>query len=60
VFCLIYYYFPKYGGKTFFTGPVRTIDDILGGNPEVDAAVEQAVRDDKVHGEEGKEVLDEK
>jgi amino acid transporter len=26
VFCLSYYYFPKYGGKTFFDGPVRTID----------------------------------
>ena len=26
VFCLLYYYFPKYGGKTFFHGPVRTID----------------------------------
>ncbi|CAF1097120.1 unnamed protein product [Adineta steineri] len=26
IFCLLYYYFPKYGGKTFFHGPVRTID----------------------------------
>jgi len=26
IFCLSYYYFPKYGGKTFFHGPVRTID----------------------------------
>ncbi len=26
IFCLGYYYFPKYGGKTFFHGPVRTID----------------------------------
>ena len=23
---LVYYYFPKYGGKTWFTGPVATID----------------------------------
>ena len=26
ILCLIYYYFPKYGGKTFFQGPVKTID----------------------------------
>ncbi|KAG9232890.1 amino acid/polyamine transporter I [Amylocarpus encephaloides] len=29
VFCVVYYWFPVYGGKTFFTGPVRTIDEIL-------------------------------
>jgi len=29
LFCLIYYYFPKYGGKTFFHGPVRTIEPKL-------------------------------
>jgi hypothetical protein len=23
---LVYYYFPKYGGKNWFTGPVPTID----------------------------------
>lgn len=23
---LVYYYFPKYGGKNWFTGPVQTID----------------------------------
>ncbi|KAK6332281.1 GABA-specific high-affinity permease [Orbilia brochopaga] len=27
LFCLGYYYFPKYGGKTFFHGPVRTVDE---------------------------------
>lgn len=26
IFCLAYYYFPRYGGKTFFRGPVRTIE----------------------------------
>jgi hypothetical protein len=26
VFCLSYYCFPKYGGKTFFDEPVRTIN----------------------------------
>jgi amino acid transporter len=29
VFCVGYYYFPGCGGKTFFTGPVRTIDDVV-------------------------------
>lgn len=47
VFCLGYYYFPKYGGKTFFTGPVRTIDEILAENPEAEAVVEKAVAEDK-------------
>lgn len=28
-FCVVYYYLPKIGGKTFFTGPVRTIDGIV-------------------------------
>jgi amino acid transporter len=60
VFCLVYYYFPKYGGKTFFTGPVRTIDDILGGNPEIEAVVEKAVKEDKTQGEEEKDVPVEK
>ncbi|KAH8592740.1 amino acid permease-domain-containing protein [Bisporella sp. PMI_857] len=35
LFCVSYYYFPKYGGKTFFTGPVRTIDDVVVENSEV-------------------------
>ena len=26
IFCLAYYFFPLYGGKTFFHGPVRTIE----------------------------------
>ncbi|CAG8950004.1 hypothetical protein HYFRA_00004337 [Hymenoscyphus fraxineus] len=30
VFCVGYYYVPGFGGKTFFTGPVRTIDEVLG------------------------------
>jgi amino acid transporter len=29
LFCLVYYYLPGIGGKTFFTGPVRTIDEII-------------------------------
>jgi hypothetical protein len=26
ILSLVYYYFPKYGGKNWFTGPVSTID----------------------------------
>jgi len=26
ILSLVYYYFPKYGGKNWFTGPVPTID----------------------------------
>ncbi|KAG4033941.1 hypothetical protein MFRU_004g04360 [Monilinia fructicola] len=29
VFCMAYYWLPGYGGKTFFKGPVRTIDEVL-------------------------------
>lgn len=47
VFCLVYYYFPKYGGKTFFTGPVRTIDDILSEHPEVEAKLGEDVSREK-------------
>jgi hypothetical protein len=47
VFCVAYYYFPKYGGKTFFTGPVRTIDDVITSNPEVDAALEHKIAEER-------------
>ena len=43
MFCVVYFWFPKYGGKTFFTGPVRTIDEILEENPEARTAVEQQI-----------------
>ncbi|CCU82386.1 unnamed protein product [Blumeria hordei] len=29
IFCFMYYWCPKIGGKTFFTGPVRTIDELV-------------------------------
>ncbi|KAF7920558.1 uncharacterized protein EAE97_011451 [Botrytis byssoidea] len=29
IFCTAYYWCPKYGGRTFFKGPVRTIDEVL-------------------------------
>jgi amino acid transporter len=53
IFCLVYYYFPKYGGKTFFTGPVRTIDDMLDENPEVQAAVEKKIVEEREAGGSG-------
>lgn len=50
IFCLVYYYFPKYGGKTFFKGPVRTVDDIMAENPEVQARLEQDLVEEKKTG----------
>ncbi|KAH7350739.1 amino acid permease-domain-containing protein [Rhexocercosporidium sp. MPI-PUGE-AT-0058] len=47
VFCVVYYWFPKYGGKTFFTGPVRTIDEILNESPAARVAVEQQIAKDR-------------
>ncbi|KUJ15860.1 amino acid transporter [Mollisia scopiformis] len=47
VFCVVYYWFPKYGGKTFFKGPVRTIDDILEESPEVQREVERQIQEEK-------------
>ncbi|KAF4633009.1 hypothetical protein G7Y89_g5115 [Cudoniella acicularis] len=32
IFCVGYYFVPGFGGKTFFTGPVRTIDDVVAGD----------------------------
>jgi len=32
ILSLVYYYFPKYGGKIWFAGPVATIDGGLGVN----------------------------
>ncbi|EHK97872.1 putative Uncharacterized amino-acid permease C11D3.08c [Glarea lozoyensis 74030] len=47
VFCVCYYYAPGFGGKTFFTGPVRTIDDILDENQDIDMAVEKEIAAEK-------------
>ncbi|TAQ90991.1 hypothetical protein B7494_g723 [Chlorociboria aeruginascens] len=47
VFCVGYYYTPKYGGKTFFTGPVRTIDEILDENPQIQAAIENKIQEER-------------
>jgi len=53
VFCIVYYWFPKYGGRTFFTGPVRTIDEIIDENPEVRADIERKLKEEKTQGGEG-------
>jgi amino acid transporter len=47
VFCVCYYFAPRFGGKTFFTGPVRTIDDLLDGNQEINTAVEKEIAADR-------------
>jgi len=47
VFCVGYYYVPGFGGKTFFTGPVRTIDDILDEDPQVAAEIESKIAHEK-------------
>ena len=47
VFCVVYYFLPRVGGKTFFTGPVRTIDDIVDGSPEVQANIEREIAEDR-------------
>lgn len=40
VLSLVYYYFPKYGGKNWFTGPVQTVD-VLGHNTGADGEREK-------------------
>ena len=47
IFCVVYYWMPGFGGKTFFTGPVRTIDDIIGENPEATAEIEGKMAEDR-------------
>ncbi len=47
VFCVVYYWFPKYGGRTFFKGPVRTIDEVLEENPDVSETVERQLKEEK-------------
>ena len=35
LFCVVYYWVPGFGGRSFFTGPVRIIDDVLKESAEV-------------------------
>ncbi|KAL3424067.1 amino acid permease [Phlyctema vagabunda] len=51
VFCVVYYWCPKIGGKTFFTGPVRTIDEVLDSNSAVAETVEKKIAEE--HGRDG-------
>ena len=47
IFCVVYYWIPGFGGKTFFTGPVRTIDDVVAENPEVTKDMERKITEDR-------------
>ena len=47
IFCVVYYWIPGFGGKTFFTGPVRTIDDVIDENADVAADIERKILEDK-------------
>lgn len=48
LFCVVYYWVPRYGGNTFFKGPVRTIDEVL---QERGDATERVLKD--IEGREG-------
>jgi hypothetical protein len=47
MFCVVYYYVPGFGGKTFFTGPVRTIDDIIDESDEVREDIERKIAEER-------------
>ena len=52
ILSLVYYYFPKYGGKNWFTGPVATIDAQNGGpgvneDKEKEGAMVEVVRKER-------------
>ena len=59
VLSLIYYYFPKYGGVNWFTGPVRTVPK----TPTDTGSVKDSVEDKKgdvgsvVHATEARDEL---
>ncbi|TEY33701.1 hypothetical protein BOTCAL_0667g00040 [Botryotinia calthae] len=53
VFCTAYYWCPKYGGKTFFKGPVRTIDEILKERGDVMERAEAEIGGHETMGEDG-------
>lgn len=50
IFCVVYYYMPGIGGKTFFMGPVRTIDDVVAGNEVVREALEGVIEKERGDG----------
>jgi hypothetical protein len=57
VFCVAYYYVPGFGGKTFFTGPVRTIDEVVDANPQIQAAIESRIVEEREESNE-KDAID--
>jgi len=46
-FCTVYWYLPVIGGRYFFTGPVRTIDELIGSDPDLDQELVKKTADDK-------------
>lgn len=60
VFCVVYYYIPGFGGKTFFKGPVRTIDDLVNDNPEIVAQLESNIAHERPASGSGSGSNDEK
>jgi hypothetical protein len=47
MFCDMYYWMPDFGGNTFFTGPVRTIGDVIDENQEMTADIEMKILEDR-------------
>ncbi|KAM3089472.1 hypothetical protein ACMFMG_001064 [Clarireedia jacksonii] len=53
IFCVVYYWMPGFGGKTFFKGPVRTIDEILDERDDVREGVMNRIQDERQVGPQG-------
>jgi hypothetical protein len=47
IFCVVYYWMPGFGGKTFFTGPVRTIDEVINENLDDTTDIERKILEDR-------------
>jgi len=56
IFCTVYWWLPGIGGRYFFTGPVRTIDEIVGDSPELQREVEQRIMEERKEKDEGVEL----
>jgi len=50
VFRVVNYYLPGIGKNTFFTRPIRTVDEIMGTNPEQAANPERNALEGKTQG----------
>ncbi|PQE27368.1 putative UGA4 GABA permease-also involved in delta-aminolevulinate transport protein [Rutstroemia sp. NJR-2017a WRK4] len=53
IFCVVYYWVPGFGGKTFFKGPVRTIDEVLNEREDVREAVMDRIQGERQVGPHG-------